>query len=55
MYIHIYTQNTYTYSLHAYSEISWTEHIMNEEEMAMIGEERILINTIRKRQRKWTV
>jgi len=33
--------------------ISWTEHITVEEMLARIGEERTLIHTIRKRQRKW--
>ena len=34
-------------------KISWTEHKTNEEVMGRIGEERTLIHTIRKRQRKW--
>jgi len=32
-------------------KISWTEHITNEEVLAMTGEERALILTIRKRQK----
>ena len=34
-------------------KISWTEHITNEEVLGIIGEERVLIRTIRERQRKW--
>ena len=34
-------------------KIRWTEHITNEEVMGIIGEERVLIRTIRERQRKW--
>jgi len=34
-------------------KISWTEHITNEEGLALIGEERATMHTIRKRQRKW--
>src|SRR5678816_1970525 len=33
-------------------KISWTEHITNEEVLGIIGEERVLIRTIRDRQRK---
>jgi len=38
-------------------EISWTEHITNEELLTMIREERAMIRTIRKRQKKihWTL
>jgi len=34
-------------------KISWTEHITYEEVLAGIGEERAIIHTIGKRQRKW--
>jgi len=33
-------------------KINWTEHTTNEEVLAMIGEDRSLIHTIRKRQNK---
>src|SRR6218665_3951071 len=32
---------------------SWTEHITNEKVLAGIGEERVMIHTIRKGQRNW--
>jgi hypothetical protein len=35
--------------------ISWTEHIMNEEVLQMVGEERAIITTISKRQWNWIV
>ena len=34
-------------------KISWTEHISNEEVLRMVGEERSILATIKKRQRNW--
>ena len=33
--------------------ISWTQHKTNEEVLKIVGEERMIIKTIRKRQKSW--
>jgi len=34
-------------------KLSWTEHITTEKVLTLIGEEKAMIHTIRKRQRNW--
>ena len=34
-------------------KISWTEHIMNDQVLTMVGEQRSLMDTVRERQRNW--
>lgn len=34
-------------------KISWTEEVSNKEVLMKVGEERSLINTIQKRQKRW--
>ena len=34
-------------------KMSWTEHITNDQVLTMVGEQRSLMDTIRKRQRNW--
>jgi len=35
------------------SKISWTEHKTNEEVLKAVDEERMLVSTIRRRQKNW--